>query len=112
MSELHTNHSVPVSKMPKPDHDHSLSSLFKALQTLRTEAEFSKFFEDLCTPTELRSMADRWRVVHLLNQGLSYRLIYEKTGVSTATITRVARSLTYGTGGYNMVLKRMPGELP
>ncbi|HYX33998.1 MAG TPA: YerC/YecD family TrpR-related protein [Oligoflexus sp.] len=87
-----------------------LTELFEALRSIRDQGEFSRFFDDLCTPAELRSMADRWRVAKLLDQGLSYRVINEKTGVSTATITRVARSLTYGTGGYRMVLQRQQGE--
>ncbi|WP_218110007.1 YerC/YecD family TrpR-related protein [Oligoflexus tunisiensis] len=95
-----------------PDHwdERYLTELYAALGSIRNADEFSRFFEDLCTPAELRSMADRWRVAKLLDQGLSYRVINEKTGVSTATITRVARSLTYGTGGYRMVLQRQEGE--
>jgi TrpR-related protein YerC/YecD len=87
-----------------------LADLFEALSQLKDQGEFRLFFEDLCTPAELRSMADRWRVARLLEEGLSYRLINEKTGVSTATITRVARSLTYGSDGYRMILKRQKGE--
>ncbi len=86
-----------------------MTELFEAFRSLQNIGEFERFFEDLCTPAELRSMADRWRVAQLLEQGLSYRVINEKTGVSTATITRVARSLTYGTGGYRTVLQRLQG---
>ncbi len=88
-----------------------LTELFAALSQLKGPSEFQAFFEDLCTPAELRSMADRWRVTQLLEQGMSYRLINEKSGVSTATITRVARSLTYGSGGYRTLLKRQKGEI-
>ena len=93
-----------------PRRNPTTDALFDAILSLETREECYNFFEDLCTPAELRSMADRWRVAKLLDQGLSYRVINEKTGVSTATITRVARSLTYGTGGYRMVLQRQQGE--
>jgi TrpR-related protein YerC/YecD len=104
--------AVRIQSGKAPDHwdERYLTELYEALQSIRSIDEFSRFFEDLCTPAELRSMADRWRVAKLLDQGLSYRVINEKTGVSTATITRVARSLTYGTGGYRMVLQRQEGE--
>ena len=100
----------PSGKAQELWDERYLSELFAALQAIRSIEEFERFFDDLCTPAELRSMADRWRVARLLDQGLSYRVINEKTGVSTATITRVARSLTYGTGGYRMVLQRQQGE--
>ena len=87
-----------------------LSELFQALSRLQGPEEFRAFFEDLCTPAELRSMADRWRVTQLLEQGISYRVINEMSGVSTATITRVARALTYGSGGYRTLLNRQKGE--
>lgn len=112
---------MPDSEFPSrpasgkaPDHwdDRFLQDLYEAFLSLQSREECARFFEDLCTPAELRSMADRWRVAKLLEQGLSYRLINEKTGVSTATITRVARSLTYGAGGYRMGLTRQKGELP
>lgn len=87
-----------------------LEELYEALAQLKNPREFANFFTDLCTPAELRSMADRWRVAQLVEAGDSYRLINEKTGVSTATITRVARALTYGADGYRVVLKRQKGE--
>ena len=65
------------------------------------------FFTDLCTPAELESMADRWQVVPLLRQGMPYRSIHEQTGVSVTTITRVARCLSFGTGGYKQIADRM-----
>ncbi len=89
-----------------------LNELFEALSQLQGPQEFQAFFEDLCTPAELRSMADRWRVTQLLEQGISYRVINEMSGVSTATITRVARSLTYGSGGYRTLLNRKKGANP
>lgn len=87
-----------------------LNELYEALSQLKNAREFANFFTDLCTPAELRSMADRWRVAQLVEDGLSYRQINEKTGVSTATITRVARALTYGANGYRAVLKRQKGD--
>ena len=85
----------------------SLAQLMRAILVLKTEAEVRAFFKDLCTPAELESMADRWQVVPLLQQGIPYRAIHEKTGVSVTTITRVARSLTMGAGGYATVAKRL-----
>jgi TrpR-related protein YerC/YecD len=82
-----------------------LQSLFKAIAGLKSKDEVAKFLADLCTPAELTAMADRWKAARLLREGLSYREIYEKSGVSTATVTRVARSLTSG-AGYRLVLDR------
>jgi TrpR-related protein YerC/YecD len=84
----------------------NLKDLFQALLQLENIEECERFLADLCTPAELLSMADRWRAAQLLSQGVPYRSIYEKTGVSTATVTRVARALTYGEGGYQMILDR------
>lgn len=80
--------------------------LFEAIQSAESIEDCRRFFEDLCTPSELRSMADRWRVAQLLESGVPYRSINEQTGVSTATITRVARAMTYGSGGYKNVLSK------
>lgn len=99
-------------KSSAPWDETYLTDLFSALATLRNAAECQSFFEDLCTPAEIRSMADRFRVAKLLKAGLPYRLISEKTGVSTATITRVARAMTYGTKGYSTVLGRTEGSEP
>ena len=87
-----------------PEH---LKELFDAIRLLKNEGEFQRFFDDLCTPAELRSLADRWRVAQLLEKGIPYRVINEETGVSTATITRVARSLIYGAKGYRLILDRL-----
>ena len=80
--------------------------LFEAMSLIRNAFEAKLFFEDLCTPSELQGMADRWRVISQLKSGKSYRSIYECTGVSVTTIGRVARSLLLGTGGYNIIDKR------
>ena len=80
--------------------------LVSAIHKINNFKDLYDFLEDLCTPAELRSMADRWRVAKLLSKGISYRNIYDQTGVSTATITRVARSMTYGSGGYQAALEK------
>lgn len=84
-----------------------VQDLFKAIAALESKEECRQFFTDLCTPAELAAIADRWKAAKLLSAGLSYREIYEKSGVSTATVTRVARCLTLGAGGYRLVLGRM-----
>ncbi|MGA8203736.1 MAG: YerC/YecD family TrpR-related protein, partial [Woeseiaceae bacterium] len=71
-------------------------ALFRAVISLRTVAECGNFFRDLCTPAELQALVDRWRVVGLLEQGLTYRQIHDLTGVSVTTIGRVARFLSAG----------------
>lgn len=83
-----------------------LGALYDAVSLLRTASECERFFADLCTPGELASMADRWHTARLLAQGVPYRSIYSRTGVSTATVTRVARALTHGDGGYELILTR------
>ena len=72
-----------------------LASVFSQLTDT---ADIFDFLQDLCTPAELRSMAERWRVAQMLNEEIPYRKIYEKTGVSTATVTRVARAFSEGKG--------------
>ncbi|WP_228386750.1 YerC/YecD family TrpR-related protein [Ornithinicoccus halotolerans] len=62
------------------------------------------FLTDLCTPAELEALADRWSVVPLLAQGVPYRTIHERTGVSVTTVGRVARCLDHGAGGYHAAL--------
>ena len=72
--------------------------LYKAILTLRTEEEVYNFFQDLCTVTELRAMEQRFDVAVLLNQGMIYNDILERTGASSATVSRVNRMLNYGQG--------------
>jgi len=76
------------------------------LTHLKTQADFALFLKDLCTPGELRAFTGRWGVAEMLTHGVPYRKIYEKTGVSTATVTRVARCLADVKGGYNMLIER------
>ena len=84
----------------------SLEELMQAISLLKSQEEALAFFTDLCTPAELEAMADRWQVVPLLRKGIPYRSIHDQTGVSVTTITRVARCLTLGSGGYNLVFDR------
>lgn len=81
--------------------------LYRAILSLRTEAECERFFADLCTPAELEELVDRWAVVKYLEDGLPYRKIHDLTGVSVTTIGRVARFLTNGNGGYRVALDRL-----
>ena len=83
-----------------------LRTLFDAVLSLKSPQDCADFFSDLCTPAELSDMAGRWKAARLLAKGLPYREIYEKTGVSTATVTRVARALNHGAGGYRKALER------
>ncbi len=78
----------------------------RTILALDSEDEAVRFFADLCTPAELEALTDRWEVVQLLDRNVPYRRIHEMTGVSTATITRVARALVYGESGYRTVLDR------
>ncbi|MFK3651075.1 YerC/YecD family TrpR-related protein [Lysobacter enzymogenes] len=84
----------------------ALSELAAALSGLRTPEQVRAFLEDLCTPAELEAMSDRWRVVPLLEEGVPYREIHERTQVSVTTIGRVARVLERGAGGYAAALHR------
>lgn len=81
--------------------------LFNAISSLHTAEECQKFFRDLCTIAELKAFVERFQVVKKVASKESYRSIAEKTGSSTATITRVAHWLNHGTGGYLLVLERM-----
>ena len=85
----------------------SVSGLFDAILTLKTREECYIFFEDLCTVNELLSLSQRFEVAAMLKDGKTYLEIAEKTGASTATISRVNRSLNYGNDGYEMVFGRM-----
>ncbi len=82
-------------------------SLSQALLCLKDQDEVKQFLEDICTPAEIEAMVDRWRVVQLLDQGLSYREIRNLTEVSVTTIGRVARFMEMGSGGYRIALKRL-----
>lgn len=84
-----------------------LNALYKAILELQSVEECKKFFRDLCTVSEISAMTERLQIMKMVNEGVSYRAIAEKTGASTATITRVAHWLHHGKGGYKLVLERM-----
>ena len=81
-----------------------------ALLKLNNREEMLSFLDDLCTIQELKSMAQRYEVAELLEKKLTYTVISEQTGASTATISRVNRALVYGADGYKTVLERMKKE--
>jgi TrpR-related protein YerC/YecD len=83
-----------------------MKALFDAIQSLEGGDETESFFRDLCTLSELEAMAHRWEVARLLEQGLPYLEIAERTGASTTTVTRVAHWLRHGEGGYRQALDR------
>jgi len=101
-------HSTPEHKQAIDAHLQALAHAFTGLQ----QGQILDFLRDLCTPAELEAMADRWRVVPLLHQGVPYRKIHQLTGVSVTTISRVARSLEHGTGGYARVLANLNQNTP
>lgn len=88
-------------------HTDAVSYLFEAVLSLKSEEECYTFFEDICTINELLSLAQRFEVAGMLRAGKTYLDIAEKTGASTATISRVNRSLNYGNDGYDMVFNRI-----
>ena len=88
-------------------HTEEVDHLFEAILTLKNKEECYKFFEDVCTIKELLAMAQRYEVALLLEKKLTYLDIADKTGASTATISRVNRSLNYGEDGYEMVFERL-----
>ncbi len=88
----------------------SAEELFRAILTLETVEECADFFGDLCTVQELRAMSQRYQVAVMLKQKKVYSDIVKTTGASTATISRVNRSLAYGNDGYDMVLARLKDQ--
>lgn len=85
----------------------SVDNLFDAILSLNTKEECYLFFEDICTINELLSLSQRFEVAKMLREQRTYLEIAEKTGASTATISRVNRSLNYGNDGYDMVINRL-----
>lgn len=93
--------------MNKKIRTEAVESLFEAILTLENKEECFSFFEDLCTVNELLSLSQRFEVATMLRKHDTYLKIAEKTGASTATISRVNRSLNYGDDGYAIVFSRM-----
>ena len=98
-------HSAPQSPAPEAPID----ALATLLSAIRSESEARAVLRDLCTPAEVRTLAERWQVAKLLDKGgMTYRDIHDATGVSTTTIVRVARFLKEEqNGGYRLLLDRM-----
>ncbi len=96
--------------MSKDIHTEAVNQLFRAILTLENVDECYTFFEDACTINELLSISQRFEVARMLRDKKTYLEISKKTGASTATISRVNRSLIYGNDGYEMVLTRMKDE--
>ena len=96
--------------MSKNIRTKEVDHLFDAILTLKNKEECYTFFEDVCTINELLSISQRFEVALMLRQGRTYLDISEDTGASTATISRVNRSLNYGNDGYDMALDRMKGK--
>lgn len=93
-----------MNKRPKKPRN---EKLYEAILSLRDLDECMRFFDDLCTVTELMAMEQRYQVASCLNDGMIYNDILAETGASSATISRVNRSLQYGRGGYAVVFDRM-----
>ena len=93
--------------MSKSIKTKAVDELFNAILTLKTKEDCYKFFEDVCTVNELMSISQRLEVARLLLQKTTYLDIARLTGASTATISRVNRSLVYGSDGYSMVFERL-----
>ena len=89
-------------KRSNPDHE-----LYRAILELKDVEECYNFFTDLCTVSEMKAMEQRYEVAKLLSQGMIYNDILEQTGASSATISRVNRSLNYGTDTYHTIFARL-----
>ena len=93
--------------MSKTVHTEAVKHLFEAVLQLENVEECYQFFEDVCTINELLSLSQRFEVAKMLTENKTYLEIAEQTGASTATISRVNRSLNYGNDGYQMEFSRM-----
>ncbi|MFW6288132.1 MAG: YerC/YecD family TrpR-related protein [bacterium] len=93
--------------MSKSIKDDFTDHLFDAILLLKNREECYQFFEDIATVAEIKALGQRLEVAKMLQQGSTYEEIVEKTGVSTATISRVKRALYYGADGYSMILDRI-----
>ena len=95
-----------MNKLPKKPRS---EEMYKAILTLRDVDECMRFFDDLCTVSELLAMEQRYHVAKCLEKGMIYNDILAETGASSATISRVNRSLQYGRGGYEIAFARLDG---
>ena len=92
--------------MAKVSNKERSIALYESVLELKTLEECCAFFDDLCTVGELRAMEQRYDVAILLEKGLVYTEILEKTGASSATISRVNRLFSFGTGGFRTMIER------
>ena len=93
--------------MSKDIHTDAVNHLFEAILCLQNKEECYTFFADICTVNELLAFSQRFEVAYMLREQKTYLDIAEKTGASTATISRVNRSLNYGNDGYDLVFSRI-----
>ena len=93
-----------MNKLPKKPRN---EKMYEAILSLQNLDECMRFFDDLCTVTELMAMEQRYQVASCLDKGMIYNDILAETGASSATISRVNRSLQYGRGGYEIVFSRI-----
>jgi TrpR-related protein YerC/YecD len=107
LSGVHTTNVRRTWIMSKKIHTEAVDSLFDAVLSLKNKEECYLFFEDVCTVNEILSLSQRFEVAKMLKEKRTYLEISEKTGASTATISRVNRSLNYGNDGYDMVFERI-----
>jgi TrpR-related protein YerC/YecD len=92
-----------MESWPSKEHE----ELFSAIVSLRTKKEVERFLRDLCTLPELDTLAHRWQVARLLDEGLPYLEVAKRAHASTTTVTRVAQWLRRGEGGYQLALRRL-----
>ncbi len=96
--------------LPEKDTEAAIDRLARAFASLTRPADVRAFLEDVCTPAELESISDRWKVIPLLLDGVPYREIHDRTGVSVTTVGRVARTLERGAGGYDAAIRAVAGN--
>lgn len=96
-----------MNKLPKRPRN---ENMYKAILKLETVDECMRFFDDLCTVTEIMAFEQRYQVAACLDKGMIYNDILAETGASSATISRVNRSLQYGSGGYSIVFDRLKNK--
>lgn len=99
-------------RMNKKMKTSAVDHLLDGILCLQTKEECYNFFEDLCTVNELLSLSQRFEVASMLREHKTYLEIAEKTGASTATISRVNRSLNYGSDGYDLIFERLASVRP
>lgn len=93
--------------MNNANREHTIPELYQALMTLKTEEEFMMFFSDLCTKKEIHALEQRFQVARMLHDGHIYNAILDKTGASSAIVSRVNRNLQDGSAGYEIAFSRL-----